>query len=280
MNEFQKGELPNLFNHNLNLHSDSYVSSHLQGGLGNYMFQISAALGISKRDNKKLKIDLSDIAIIHSPIELYYENVFRKVLFGDVLDYEVVHSSHGKPIEFLDIPKIKGNLKLDGYYQNEKYFNFCKNEILDLFEIDNNTQTYLTEKYSDVLSQDTCSLHVRRGNYVDRQNFHPLQTISYYEKSVSIIGEDKLYVIFSDDINWCKENLNFIKNKIFVTDNLDYQDMYLMSMCKNNIIANSSFSWWGAWLNKNTNKKVVYPYIWFNFGPDASQIGCENWIKI
>jgi hypothetical protein len=115
---------------------------------------------------------------------------------------------------------------------------------------------------------------------VDRQNFHPLQTLSYYEKSVSIIGEDKLYVIFSDDINWCKENLNFIKNKIFVTDNLDYQDMYLMSMCKNNIIANSSFSWWGAWLNKNTNKKVVYPYIWFNFGPDASQIGCENWIKI
>ena len=110
MKEFQKGELPNLFNYNLNLHSDSYVSSHLQGGLGNYMFQISAALGISKRDNKKLKIDLSDIAIIHSPIELYYENIFRKVLFGEVLDYEVVHSSNGKPIEFLEIPKIKGNL--------------------------------------------------------------------------------------------------------------------------------------------------------------------------
>jgi hypothetical protein len=258
----------------------SYVTSHLQGGLGNYMFQIAAALGISNRDNKQLKIDISDIAVIHSPIELYYKNIFRKINFGLVSEYEFVHSSHHSPIEFLEIPKINGSLILDGYYQNEKYFNHCKNDILNLYEIDDDTHAYLTEKYPEVLSNDTCSLHVRRGNYVDRQHFHPLQTIGYYENSVSIIGEDKLYFIFSDDINWCKENLNFIKNKIFVSDNLDYQDMYLMSMCKNNIIANSSFSWWGAWLNKNDNKKVIYPSLWFKNGPNTTEIGCENWIKI
>jgi len=258
----------------------SYVTSRLRGGLGNYMFQIAAALGISIRDNKQLKIDISDISVIHSPLDLYYKNIFRKVNFDLVSDYEYIHSSDHSPIQFLEIPNINGNLKLDGYYQNEIYFKDYKNDVLSLYEIDNETQKYLTKKYPEVLSNNMCSLHVRRGNYVNKQHFHPLQTIGYYETSVSIIGEDKLYFIFSDDITWCKENLSFIKNKIFVSENLDYQDMYLMSMCENNIIANSSFSWWGAWLNKNENKKVIYPHKWFNIGFDTSQIGCENWIKI
>lgn len=256
------------------------VTSTLQGGLGNYMFQIAAALGISIRDDKELRIDISDITVVHSPLELYYKNIFRKINFGSVSEYDYLHHSHHSPIQFLEIPKINGNIKLDGYYQNERYFNDCKNEILSLYEIDDDTQSYLTKKYSDVLLNDTCSLHVRRGNYVNKQDFHPLQTISYYEKAVSIIGEDKFYLIFSDDINWCEENLTFIKNKVFISENLDYQDMYLMSMCNNNIIANSSFSWWGAWLNKNKDKKVIYPSRWFSVGIDTSQIGCENWIKI
>jgi hypothetical protein len=89
-----------------------------------------------------------------------------------------------------------------------------------------------------------------------------------------------LFLIFSDDIEWCKSNLDFIKNKIFISGNLDYQDLYLMSMCNHNIISNSSFSWWGAWLNNHKNKKVIYPSRWFNFSADTSEIGGENWIKI
>ena len=258
----------------------SYVSSHLQGGLGNYLFQISAAYAVSIRDNKELKIDVSDIAIVHSPIELYSNNIFRNISFGNIDNFEHIHQSNHIPINYINIPEVKGNLKLDGYYQNEKYFKQYRDNILKLFEIDDSTKNNLTEKYSDIQFENTCSIHVRRGNYVERQHFHPLQTIEYYKKSISIIGEKTLFLIFSDDIEWCKVNLDFIENKIFISGNLDYYDLYLMSMCYHNIIANSSFSWWGAWLNKNTNKKVVYPYIWFNFGPDASQIGCENWIKI
>lgn len=258
----------------------SYVSSHLQGGLGNYLFQISAAYGVSIRDNKELKIDISDIAIVHSPLELYSNNIFRNITFGEIVNFESIHSSLHSPISYLNIPIVNGNLKLDGYYQNEKYFKQYQNEILNLFKIDESTKNYLTEKYSDIPFDNTCSIHVRRGNYVERQDFHPLQSVDYYKQAISIIGENTLFLIFSDDIEWCESNLSFIKNKIFISGNLDYQDLYLMSMCNHNIIANSSFSWWGAWLNNNNDKKIIYPSFWFNNGPDSSEIGGENWIKI
>jgi len=258
----------------------SYVSSHLQGGLGNYLFQIAAAYGISKRDNKELRIDISDIAIIHSPLELYTDNILRNIQFGNIDNFEFIHQTNHLPITFTDIPAINGNLKLDGYYQNEKYFVKYREDILNLYKIDISTEQYLMDKYPTLTFENTCSLHVRRGNYVERQHFHPLQTIDYYKQAISIIGEETLFLIFSDDIEWCKTNLNFIKNKIFISGNLDYQDLYLMSMCNHNIIANSSFSWWGAWLNENKNKKIIYPSFWFNNGPDSSQIGGENWVII
>jgi hypothetical protein len=258
----------------------SYVSSHLQGGLGNYLFQISAAYGISKRDNKELKIDITDISIGHSPIELYFNNILRNITFGPVNDLQYIHYSDYAPIKFINIPVINGNLKLDGYYQNEKYFKEYRDDILDLFKIDDTTKNHLTEKYSDISFENTCSIHVRRGDYVAKQNFHPLQTIDYYKHSISIIGENTLFLIFSDDIEWCKSNLDFIKNKIFISGNLDYEDLYLMSICNHNIIANSTFSWWGAWLNNHKNKKVIYPSLWLNSGADTSEIGGENWIKI
>lgn len=258
----------------------AYVSSHLQGGLGNYLFQISAAYGVSLRHDKELKIDISDISVIHSPLESYYSNILRNITFGDVDEFELVHGSHHSPITYLDIPLVEGNLKLDGYYQNERYFKEYRNEVLSLFEIDDSTKEYLNKKYSDICFDNTCSIHVRRGNYVEKQDFHPLQTIEYYKRAISIIGEKTLFLIFSDDIEWCEENLDFIENKIFISGNLDYQDLYLMSMCSHNIIANSSFSWWGAWLNKHNDKKIIYPSFWFKNGPESHEIGGENWIKI
>jgi hypothetical protein len=256
------------------------VSPQLKGGLGNFLFQIAASYYASKKYNRQLEIDISDISVIHSPIESYYNNIFRKLKFiNQYYDYTV--DEPFQPIQFSEIPNPHNNLKLKGYYQNEKYLNEFSDEILDLFEVDLETLRYLQSKYSDILKNNTCSLHVRRGNYVEKSDFHPLQSVEYYKQSISVIGDDLHYLIFSDDINWCKENLNFIKNKTYIMDNMDYQDLYLMSMCDNNIIANSSFSWWGAWLNKNYNKKVIYPSNWFGVSfLDTSEIGCKNWIKI
>ena len=114
-------------------------------------------------------------------------------------------------------------------------------------------------------------------------NFHPQQSLDYYKQAIETVGPDKTFVIFSDDIEWCKQNLDFIGSKFFISGNKDYEDMYLMSLCNNNIITNSTFSWWGAWLNKNENKIVISPKIWFgknNSHLDTSDLYCDKWIKL
>jgi len=122
----------------------------------------------------------------------------------------------------------------------------------------------LENKYGNV--SNYTSLHVRRTDYVQKAGFHPPCSMEYYEKALSIIEGNVL--VFSDDLDWCKET--FLGDRFtFISGNRDYQDLFLMSMCKNNIIANSSFSWWGAWLNTNLNKKVIAPKKWF--GPHLKE---------
>lgn len=257
------------------------VSSTLMGGLGNYLFQISAAYYISNRDNKKPNIDTTNYVQIHSPIETYHNNILRNVEFGKNKSYQVTHSIHSQPLMFQEIPKFEGSLLLDGYFQNSKYLEPIEEQIRDLFSIDMATKEYLITKYEDILQKKTCSLHVRRGDYVNKQHFHPLQSLEYYLLSIIKVGVDVHYLIFSDDIEWCKTKFEFLPNKTYITENLDYQDLYLMSMCDNNIIANSSFSWWGAWLNENKNKIVCYPDYWFvDKGIIHPKIELENWIRI
>ena len=257
------------------------VSVKLMGGLGNLMFQIATTYSISKRDNKELICDITDMMTPHNQYTSYSDNIFRKIKFSDGLFFQKNIGEIG--FQYCLIPKIDGNIKLVGYFQSEKYFINYKKELLKLFEIDDDTNIYLLEKYGNILNQDTCSIHVRRGDYLSLPNHHPIQPIDYYINSVNIIGKDKHFLIFSDDIKWCKENFEFIKNKTFISENLDYQDLYLMSMCNNNIIANSTFSWWGAWLNNNLTKIVITPKNWFGSvykNYDTNDLYCEGWIKI
>jgi hypothetical protein len=259
-----------------------FVSCKLAGGLGNWMFQISACYHVNKIMDKEVIIDTSDIATIHTELSEYKNNIFKKVKFIDSFqkDYEI--NAEHLPMEYLEIPSKPGNLKMHGYFQNENYVNHIREKILNLFEIDNVTLSYLKKKYPFIESDDTCSIHVRRGNYIERQNVHFVQPIEYYIESISYFDlESKHFIIFSDDIEWCKDKFSYLPNKTFIEGNKDYEDLYLMSLCKNNIIANSSFSWWGAWLNKNENKKVIYPSIWFNpMFMRPQHTGSKNWIKI
>lgn len=257
------------------------VSTRLMGGLGNMMFQIATAYSIALRDNKEMICDTRDMMAPHKPYTFYLDNIFRKVKWTDSTINQRYLGEEG--FQYVPIPNFTGNVKLIGHFQSEKYFINYKNEILDLFEIDDKTKNNLLKKYNDIINQDTCSLHVRRGDYIGLPNHHPTQSIDYYKNAVKIIGEDKHYLIFSDDIKWCEENFDFIENKVFISNNLDYEDLYLMSMCKNNIIANSTFSWWGAWLNKNENKQVIIPNKWFGVAYSSfktDDLYCNNWIKI
>lgn len=257
------------------------VSTKLMGGLGNMMFQIATAYSLSLRDSKEFVCDTIDMMIPHKPYYNYTTNIFRKINFSENLN-NFQHMGEGV-FHYTPLPKLDGNIKLIGHFQSEKYFIDNKQEILNLFEVDETTKIKLLDVYGEILNRNTCSIHIRRGDYVGLPTHHPTQSINYYKEAIEIIGEDEHFVFFSDDIKWCEENFEFVKNKTFISNNTDYEDMYLMSMCKNNIIANSTFSWWGAWLNNNETKQVIAPLKWFGTSYshfNTKDLYCDKWIKL
>lgn len=254
------------------------VSSSLMGRFGNVLFQISAGYSLSLKNNDEFILNLSEMEFSQHTVDLYLKTVLRKINFTDKL--LSIENIHREPhFNFSDITYLP-NMKIHGYFQSEKYFQKHKKEIKNLFEIDEETLSEIERKYSEILKKRTCSIHVRRGDYLGLQQYHPLCDMTYFKEAMSKMPKGTKFLIFSDDINWCKEN--FVDDKfIFVEGNNEVTDLYLMSMCKHNIISNSSFSWWGAWLNKNKSKKVVAPKIWF--GPSYSNmitddLYCDKWI--
>jgi len=256
------------------------VSTYIYGGLGNNLFQISTGYSVSLDENANFIVDVSELINPHKPLTNYENNIFRKIKFSNTkLDIEVfsVGSLHYSPI-----PEFKKKIKLNGFFQSEKYFKKHKKELISLYEPTDEINNILKKKYGNYLKEKTCSIHVRRGDYLHLENYHPTLPMEYYKKSYEIIGDDSLYFIFSDDINFCRDQFGFIKNKIFIDDLEDYEELYLMSFCDNNIIANSSFSWWGAWLNRKKNT-VISPRKWFGSAYSSyitDDLYSENWIII
>jgi hypothetical protein len=235
------------------------VGVKLVGGLGNYMFQIAAAYSLATDNNDTLIIDTQKSLTVHKSVLNYKNNIFRNFIFDQINSFSVYTEPyfHYKKIDY------QPNIFLSGYFQSEKYFINHRNTLLKLFSIDSLNLDLINKKYSNIDFENSCSLHVRRGDYLKYPNAHPTCDVSYYEKSIGLVDSENI-LIFSDDINWCKNNL-LIKNKnlIFIEGNQDYTDLWIMSLCKNNIMANSTFSWWGAWLNNNKNKLVIGPKKWF-----------------
>lgn len=257
------------------------VSSHLMGGLGNYMFQIAAATSLAIKNDDKAEFYVQGSSQVHKHLTSYVDNIFRNVNIVNKPDLRYIR--YIEPgFSYNEIP-YSNNLLLHGYFQSEKYFKDSRDEILDMFKPSEEQIEYIFNKYGTLLDlKKTCSIHVRRGNYLKLKEHHPPCDIEYYNLGMSIMEKDTTYLIFSDDISWCKENFvgdqfNFIENENDITD------LAIMGYCKNNIIANSSFSWWGAWLNKNDNKIVVAPTKWFGAAKgniNVDDIYAENWIKL
>lgn len=247
------------------------ISCFLQGGLGNYLFQIAASYSKSIDLNVDFVLLKNEALIVHKNPEHYLNNFFKKIKFSNNLNISQIYSEPN--FSFNPIPDFMLPTKIFGYFQSEKYFNHNREKIIELFGCPKDLKNKLYEKYPQI-NTETCSIHVRRGDYINLQDHHPLQPIDYYKTAVSLIGNDKTYFIFSDDIEWCKLNFSFLNNVVFVEGNEDYEDLYLMSFCKNNIMANSSFSWWGSWLNENNNKKVIAPKLWF--GPSKSDLDTSD----
>lgn len=183
--------------------------------------------------------------------------------------------------------KANGSKLYFGYWQNQRYFIDIEEEIKSSFQFKNElsekNETYL----HSIRQSNSISVHIRRGDYIGHESLGGLCSLEYYQNAIAIIQakiESASFFIFSDDMEWCKNNLLLPANTTFVEGNKgqnSYVDMQLMSNCKHNVIANSSFSWWGAWLNQNLEKIVIAPGKWINDDNyNDSDIIPKAWLKI
>lgn len=264
------------------------------------MFQFASAVGIAHKNKTRALFPLESCTQLNSTGPIDPSSGRNTLVKCDILDgFEIqkghfIPTSEMGPIERVyqerqfgycsETEKLPDNTDLYGYFQTEKYFSEASAYIQECFRFKKEIKEKAFEYWDENIERDGtftyCSLHVRRGDYVMYPDHHPTCSAEYYSKAIEKM--DKLgrilYVVFSDDPAWCREEFKG-ENFIIAETGDQFQDMLLMSYCHHNIIANSSFSWWGAWLNKNPFKKVISPSRWF--GPaipkDVSDIYCPTW---
>lgn len=259
------------------------ITVNIKGGLGNQMFQYACGRALSLKNSERLSLIRTERGTdINRPFSLTNFNIKAEVspaqkvpLFSrwkERLKQKITGDFHVSYDP--KIMELKGAVYLDGYFQSENYFKNYKNEIREDFTLRepwSGNKAVLAEIIRN--DQNAVSLHVRRGDYLTHPDFGGIVTKEYYLKAITHIKQhvpDAQFYIFSDDIEWCQNELGLPNNITFVSNPelKDYEEMLLMSLCKHHIIANSSFSWWGAWLNPRIEKHVVAPTRWSNLHED------------
>lgn len=263
----------------------------LQGGLGNQMFEYAAAYCFARKygqDLKLYKVNLSqtdhDNFRLNSLSITYSEDLYReipaaiRIISNNRLIRRVIKKSKisdlklGKWLyitqlgaQFRDQIELNNiqNVLLDGYWQNPRFFDAFAQEISKEFVPSFELSTKCKEWLITIRSTESVALHIRRGDYLKKENSEYLVKEEYYKDAIKYILEKKPnaeFFIFSDDKQWCKSNFPaFHVVELEGQANSDIEEMYLMSQCQNNINANSSFSWWGSYLNRNPDKIVINP---------------------
>jgi hypothetical protein len=226
------------------------------GRFGNQLFQIAATIGIARRNGCPFVFPMWPYARhFEFPIpQSRYIREFERRMPRTFAYEEIV---------------IDRATELRGYFQSERYFANCKEEVRHYFTPHHALAQLLERQFGDLLAAGTCSVHVRRTDYIGDPAWSELAASDYYERAMSQFDSDTTFVIFSDDIEWCKQRFRD-RSVVFVEALSAVEDLFLMARCKGHIIANSTFSWWGAWLDPNPNKKVIAPLRWFG-GRHADQ---------
>jgi hypothetical protein len=285
----------------------------LMGGLGNQLFQYAFARALSIEKNVELKLDLNflndktfkenftyrDFELDKFNLEFKFAtkfeiNKFSNSRFNNLLCKLSLKKNNvylnERTYNHQNV-KVLNDIYLDGYWQSELYFeNYKKIIIKDLkFKDVNKVNNSFYENYL-YNNQNTVSVHIRRGDYVQNLNinaYHGTCDTEYYNKAINFINskiKNPIFFFFSDDIDWVIKNFGKRYNYNYIdfnTENNNYLDMFLMSKCSHNIIANSSFSWWGAYLNQNSNKYVIAPNKWFvDSKNDPPNIIPKTWIRL
>lgn len=238
------------------------ITIEIMGGLGNQLFQIACLLSYSLKYKIPFYFERVPTKKIDRP--LYWDNLFKslKPFLKEPMQLPIYKEPH---YHYSKLPYIEESFKLLGYFQSYKYFSENEESIFRLLRI----------RESQALFKETSvSLHFRIGDYKDLQEHHPLLSIDYYVKALDQLikdtGKDDWNVIYffeKKDTTLVKEHIEKLKKYNLTFEPIDHclsdwQQMLKMSVCKHNIIANSSFSWWGAYLNQSS-PKVYYPKVWF-----------------
>lgn len=250
----------------------STVIVRLKGGLGNQMFQYAYGRNLALKQKAVLELDRSFLR------RRFWQKMIGVTPRGYELEEFNIKAGFAKP-DFRP--------RREGYWQNEKYFKKIRPFLLREFTLKKESEDFLKLKKL-VRNSSSVSIHFRRGDYVASlatNKYHGVLNLDYYMKAIKVINKrvkNSHFFVFSDDVEWVKKNFSIRKQITYISGDYaltNIEEMLLMSMCKHNIVANSSFSWWGAWLNKNPRKIVVAPKRWFMVKTDLQTIP-RSWIKL
>ncbi|MCJ7649978.1 MAG: alpha-1,2-fucosyltransferase [Candidatus Lokiarchaeota archaeon] len=250
------------------------------GRLGNQMFQYAALRGIAKTKGYEFCIPESNFKNEwedHQLFEAFTLLNLKNRKTGRVGVYPETQYNYSK--KYVD--ECPDNINLSGYFQTEKYFSHIADSIREDFTFKSEILNPCKEAFD---FDEVISLHVRRTDYVKKSVDHPPCSLEYYEEALSKFDSNLPVLIFSDDINWCKDQNLFKPDKFMISESKwNLVDMCLMSMCSHHIIANSSFSWWGAWLSDSDN--VIAPSRWFGdngytANHNTEDIIPDRWVKL
>ena len=297
------------------LSKNRMVIVRITWGLWNQMFQYAYIKALSLKNNSNFRLDIETFE--HYKLHKYcleFFNIQRKYCKISEVPFYKKFNSNNKYLEYL-LVKIKClakkfnknhyiekqfnfdadflNIKqgyVEGYFQTEKYFIEYEDDIRKDFTFAISPSPENEKIIEKINSCNAISIHIRRWDYISNDTtnrVHGTCDLNYYKQAIGLIKEkidNPIFFFFSDDINWAKEHLKVSEKSYYIdrnNANTNYEDMRLMSLCKHNIIANSSFSWWWAWLNSNPKKIVIAPSKWFNDNSrSTSDIIPSTWKKI
>lgn len=289
------------------------IITRLFGGIGNQMFQYSVGRALSTRLNTDLKLDISSFN--KYPLREYNLYPFnikenfatsddlkrvtkRSGILGIICDINIfslfvqdILYYHEKSFNYdSKILTLSNEVYLDGYWQSEKYFIDIMEQIKADFQFKNPPDTLNKRFEGIIMAHNSVCIHIRRGDFLTNQvtnRMHGVCSIDYYHKGIENIAnkiDDPHFFLFSDDPIWVKENIILQYPTEYISHNSgkkSFEDLRLMSLCQHHIIANSTFSWWGAWLNSNPKKIIIAPKKWFNESSlDTKDLIPSSWIRL
>jgi hypothetical protein len=285
----------------------------LKGGLGNQLFQYAAGLSLAEHHRVVVKVDPAELNQTDKHIGTFRTFDLQQTLADPLIatenEIQKIRSQHiiAKYIDKLrpayqrkiykeadfrfdqHFFEAGDNIYLKGYRQSQKYFLPIEKKIRQCFHLKDEAVANVLKRGQELQSGNSIAIHIRRGDYSKKivREFHGIPDDSYYQQAINYFEkkyDDCRFYIFSDDPHWVKNNLNFRSAVTLVSGNYShtpFEDFYLISQCRHQIIANSTFSWWAAWLNPSPGKIVIAPKRWFNNAPyDTRDLIPESWIKM